>query len=194
MARPSWLRKFAQFIQPDLKTRELKETFARDSAICDDILECLPAYELSPVAIIGAGVAGMRAAMMLDHLGMPYEIFEASQRHGGRCYTYRFTHEEDSSLKHDYFDVGAMRFPQIPAMRSLFALFEELGITPEGGPGGKLVPFIDSTPVNILMYNSELRFRCKGRLFNSVQISRSTHAKWIPVAITFTTRIPIKAV
>ncbi|KAG6855278.1 hypothetical protein H0H87_005559, partial [Tephrocybe sp. NHM501043] len=34
-----------------------------------------------PVAIIGAGVAGLRIAMMLNHLDIPYDLFEASQRH-----------------------------------------------------------------------------------------------------------------
>jgi len=31
------------------------------------------------VAIIGAGVAGLRTAMLLQRFGIPYKIFEASQ-------------------------------------------------------------------------------------------------------------------
>jgi hypothetical protein len=58
-------------------------------------------------------------AMMLDYLGIPYEIFEASNRCGGRCFTYRFTSEEDSGLKYDYFDASAMRFPNNRAMECL---------------------------------------------------------------------------
>lgn len=115
--------------------------------------ECCRRPQDLPVAIIGGGAAGMRIAMMLDYLGISYEIFEASQRHGGRCYTYHFTREEESGLKHDYFDVGAMRFPQIPAMKSLFTLFEELNITAEGGAGGRLVPVITNAPGNIWMFN-----------------------------------------
>lgn len=158
MAKLSWHKKLAQFIKFDFTLRKLKESSWRNSSVCDNIPEYRPTSEILPVAIIGAGVAGMRAAMMLDHLGIPYEIFEASQRHGGRCYTYHFTRKEESGLKHDYFDVGAMRFPQIPAMKSLFTLFEELGITPEGGAEGRLVPFINNAPGNILMYNGERNF------------------------------------
>jgi hypothetical protein len=59
-----------------------------------------------PVAIIGAGAAGLRVAMMLDYLGLPYEIFEASNRRGGRCFTYRFTREEDSGLKYRCYEIS----------------------------------------------------------------------------------------
>jgi cation diffusion facilitator CzcD-associated flavoprotein CzcO len=49
-----------------------------------------PAYVNLPVCIIGAGVAGLYTAMMLDFLGIKYEILEASERHGGRLYTHHF--------------------------------------------------------------------------------------------------------
>jgi len=108
-----------------------------------------------PIAIIGAGAAGLRVAMMLDYLGIPYDLFEASKRHGGRCYTYHFTKEEESGLTHDYYDVGAMRFPDNGAMTSTFQLFKELDITPAGGKGGKLIRYIMSAPGNLLMFNGK---------------------------------------
>lgn len=111
--------------------------------------------ETLPIAIIGAGAAGMRVAMMLDYLGLPYEIFEASNRHGGRCFTHYFTREEDFGLKYDYFDVGAMRYPNNRAMKSVFDLFEELDITVEGGKGGKLIPFITSATGNVCLFNGK---------------------------------------
>ena len=52
--------------------------------------------------------------MILDKLNIPglsYEILEANNRFGGRVYTHKF-----SEAKHDYYDVGAMRFPKIPIM------------------------------------------------------------------------------
>ena len=52
--------------------------------------------------------------MILDELNIPglaYEIFEADDRFGGRVHTHRF-----SDVKHDYYDVGAMRFPKIEIM------------------------------------------------------------------------------
>ena len=50
--------------------------------------------EADPICIVGAGAAGLYAAMILDDLGVEYEILEASERVGGRVFTYRFNGEE----------------------------------------------------------------------------------------------------
>ena len=42
------------------------------------------------VGIIGAGAAGLYAAILLQSLGVDYEILEANTRIGGRIYTHRF--------------------------------------------------------------------------------------------------------
>jgi NAD(P)-binding Rossmann-like domain len=42
------------------------------------------------VCIIGAGVSGLYIAMMLDSLGIKYELMEGSGRTGGRLYTHNF--------------------------------------------------------------------------------------------------------
>lgn len=47
------------------------------------------------VGIVGAGAAGLYAAILLDSLGIDYDIYEASDRIGGRIYTYRFSESED---------------------------------------------------------------------------------------------------
>jgi hypothetical protein len=105
------------------------------------------------VGIIGAGVAGLFAAKVLDYLnyqlflrarkangdGEPnpspdeffkdyvdggnlpnmlffkYQILEAAgeERVGGRLFTYNFGEPE---APHDYYEVGAMRFPKNPVM------------------------------------------------------------------------------
>ncbi|KAI1406314.1 hypothetical protein F4819DRAFT_441224 [Hypoxylon fuscum] len=73
------------------------------------------------VCIVGAGIAGLFIAMILQDLQIPnltYEIFEAGSRIGGRVYTHQFTEE-----KHDYYDIGAMRYPDIPIMKRTFELF-----------------------------------------------------------------------
>lgn len=75
------------------------------------------------VGIIGAGVAGLYTAMILKSLDIPYEILEASNRIGGRIYTHRFSNDPG-----DYYDVGAMRFPDTPIMDRTFRLFRQLGI------------------------------------------------------------------
>ncbi|MCJ1378614.1 hypothetical protein MMC17_001713 [Xylographa soralifera] len=80
------------------------------------------------ICIIGAGVAGLFTAMTIDrlnekfNLGFKYEILEAAdqKRFGGRLYTHRF-----SDQLHDYYDVGAMRFPEISIMKRTFDLFEK---------------------------------------------------------------------
>ena len=149
-------------LNPTITTPDSNEWESDGPLTWNDLVELdgLPTFRRRastdlPIAIIGAGAAGLRVAMMLDYLEIPYEIFEASKRHGGRCYTHHFTTEEESGLKHDYFDVGAMRFPDNGAMMRTFELFRELDITPTGGKGGKLIPYLLSAPGNILMFNGK---------------------------------------
>lgn len=85
------------------------------------------------VGIVGAGAAGLFTGLILDFLnyklkGEPketkfnvtYDILEASNkdRLGGRLYTYNFVPNgtENPQGPHDYYDVGAMRFPDNPIM------------------------------------------------------------------------------
>ncbi|KAK4169897.1 L-amino-acid oxidase [Cladorrhinum sp. PSN259] len=78
------------------------------------------------VAIVGAGVSGLYIAMILEDLQIPdlqVEILEANDRIGGRVWTHHFSDKE-----HDYYDVGAMRFPTIKAMDRTFDLFKRVGI------------------------------------------------------------------
>lgn len=77
----------------------------------------------SRICIIGAGVTGLYIAMILDSLAIPgltYDILEGSGRTGGRLLTHYFTDK-----KHDYYDIGAMRFPKIKIMERTFDLFEK---------------------------------------------------------------------
>jgi len=78
------------------------------------------------VGIIGAGVAGLFTAMLFDYLNVKYPglnvdytIFEAEEKRlGGRLYTYKFPKKSDQPDigPHDYYDVGAMRFPDVKTM------------------------------------------------------------------------------
>jgi len=116
-----------------------------------------PPFEYPPpmpivinLGIVGAGIAGLFAAGVLDNLNkelirranipevgpknidefyrsydpwknprkllyFTYEILESADedRVGGRLFTYNFGGPRES---HDYYDVGAMRFPDIPIM------------------------------------------------------------------------------
>jgi hypothetical protein len=79
------------------------------------------------VAIIGAGVSGLFTAMILQWLNenavgddtksfnVDYDILESSASVGGRLFTYSF--EPDNKHTHVYYDVGAMRFPDIDTMK-----------------------------------------------------------------------------
>ncbi|KAF4945937.1 hypothetical protein FSARC_14313 [Fusarium sarcochroum] len=82
------------------------------------------------VAIVGAGATGLYLAMMFKYLKISnVDIYEASDRIGGRCYTYNFS--EDQDCPHNYYDIGAMRIPHIPAMKSTLNLLKNIGIKPE---------------------------------------------------------------
>ncbi|CAM1507592.1 Fc.00g072330.m01.CDS01 [Cosmosporella sp. VM-42] len=98
------------------------------------------------VGIVGAGVAGLFTALVFDWLNerpelqkeqlkIDYDIIEAAgeERLGGRLYTHQF-----SAKEHDYYDVGAMRFPNNAVMKRTFQLFDYIGIK-EGKEG--LIPY-----------------------------------------------------
>ncbi|KAL8925728.1 MAG: hypothetical protein Q9172_002119 [Xanthocarpia lactea] len=71
----------------------------------------LPLPSDTKICIVGAGISGLYAGLILDHLGVAYDLLEASPRPGGRILTHYF-----STRKHDYYDIGAMRFPNVPPM------------------------------------------------------------------------------
>ncbi|KAI1372453.1 hypothetical protein F4677DRAFT_432337 [Hypoxylon crocopeplum] len=91
-----------------------------------------PPHGKIKIGIVGAGVAGLFTAMLFDwlnsqvpDLGIDYDLIEAAgeDRLGGRLFTFNFSQEE-----HDYYDVGAMRFPDNPVMKRTFELFEYIGL------------------------------------------------------------------
>ncbi|KAH9835191.1 FAD/NAD-binding domain-containing protein [Rhodofomes roseus] len=88
--------------------------------------------------------------MMLQSLDIDYEVLEASDRVGGRLYTYNFSKKE-----HDYFDVGAMRFPDTPMMKRTFHLFKKL--TEEANLS--LIDYIFESPNSTLLYNGKIMKR-----------------------------------
>ncbi|KAF3930142.1 hypothetical protein ABW19_dt0208437 [Dactylella cylindrospora] len=102
------------------------------------------------VCIVGAGVAGLYIAMILDDLNIPnlsYDILEANTRVGGRAYTYHFSDEP-----HDYYDIGAMRYPKIPSMDRTFDLFRRTEVP--------LIPYYLTGPKTPSLFND--RFFVEG--------------------------------
>jgi NADPH-dependent 2,4-dienoyl-CoA reductase/sulfur reductase-like enzyme len=74
------------------------------------------------VCIIGAGTAGLATAIYIHDACVKagvapptIDIYEATERAGGRVYTYQFT-DTANPATHNYYDIGAMRIPDIVTM------------------------------------------------------------------------------
>lgn len=74
--------------------------------------------EIPPhIGIIGAGISGLFLALLIDEINQmmspkklfTYKILESSGRNGGRVLTKQF----DDKIWNDYYDIGAMRFPDV---------------------------------------------------------------------------------
>jgi monoamine oxidase len=110
-----------------------------------------PAQKIPPslnkrVGIVGAGMAGLYAALLLKNRGIDCRLFEAHpERLGGRVYTHRFNQEPNQ-----YFEAGAMRLPQTPEQQPVFDLIHYLNeqIPPESK--------IDLIPYNLYDPNGNL--------------------------------------
>ncbi|KAF2148559.1 FAD/NAD(P)-binding domain-containing protein [Myriangium duriaei CBS 260.36] len=93
------------------------------SSLPDTIQEATP--KGAPICIVGAGAAGLAVALCLQIAGYTnITIYESTDRHGGRCYTYKF--QNGGPCDHNYYDVGAMRIPQTSTMQSTFNLITYL--------------------------------------------------------------------
>jgi monoamine oxidase len=79
-----------------------------------------------PVVVVGAGLAGLRAAEVLRKAGTPVVVLEARSRPGGRVHTIRRPFAE-----HLYAEAGAIRIP--PQHETVIQLAKEHGLN--------LVPF-----------------------------------------------------
>ncbi|WP_248447014.1 flavin monoamine oxidase family protein [Sinorhizobium meliloti] len=80
-------------------------TGARVQAILSAIAAADAGKARKRVTILGGGLAGLVAAYELSQLGHRVELFEASDRFGGRAWTHRFANGE-------YHELGAMRVPE----------------------------------------------------------------------------------
>ncbi len=90
------------------------------------------------VGIVGGGMAGLYAAMLLDQFGIEYHIFEASgERLGGRVRTHYFNNDP-----HQYAELGAMRFPQSWLQSRLFGFWDYLNDTASSREGAREIPRI----------------------------------------------------
>lgn len=66
-----------------------------------------PANVTFKVGIIGAGAGGLYTALLLDSLGIDYDLLEGSNRVGGRIFTHRFNKTawlQSTPSDADYYD------------------------------------------------------------------------------------------
>ncbi|KAI8316030.1 hypothetical protein K4K61_011058 [Colletotrichum sp. SAR11_59] len=132
------------------------------------------------LGIVGAGAAGLFTGLVIDwinetiqkHVGfgklkIDYEILEAAgeDRFGGRLYTHRFS--KDGT--HDYYDVGAMRFPANDVMDRTFRLFKFLDIK-HGKLGERTSP--TDWPVLIPYYLRDDKDVCPSYFNNEKKVGR----------------------
>jgi len=107
------------------------------------------------IGVIGGGMGGLYASLILQDLGIEHEVVEATGRPGGRVWSYHF-----SKKPGDYYEVGAMLFPDIPIMTRTFKLLQLLGITRDTNPHpgqGHLIHFRHSGPNNPWLFNNILK-------------------------------------
>lgn len=83
--------------------------------------------------------------MILDDLGIPYQIIEAQDHVGGRLFTHTFT--DSTGAPYNYYDVGAMRFPKTNAMNRVLDLFNSKKVSLT------LQDYIFSCPQELKSYN-----------------------------------------
>jgi monoamine oxidase len=98
-------------MQPD-ERRQVTERGARRPA----------ARRRSPIAVIGAGIAGLVAAYELEQVGYRVVILEGSHRIGGRIYTHRFGTADGAPIA----ELGAMRIPADHTLTMRYV--EQLGL------------------------------------------------------------------
>ncbi|KAF8475407.1 amine oxidase [Gautieria morchelliformis] len=94
--------------------------------------------------------------MILQDLGIDYEILEANKIVGGRLFTHHFGEKPNDyyasrMLPSNSYDVGAMRFPDIPLMETTFKLFRRLNFDKK-----TQIPYYLSTPRDVTLFNGFL--------------------------------------
>lgn len=77
--------------------------------------------DIAPVVIVGAGLAGMHCAYRLHKAGVPFKVYEAADRVGGRTFTGRdlFADGQNCELGGELIDTNHL---------TMWALSEELGL------------------------------------------------------------------
>jgi monoamine oxidase len=107
------------------------------------------------VGIVGAGMAGLYAALLLKSRGIDCHLYEAHPtRLGGRVYTHRFNNEPNQ-----YFEAGAMRLPETPEQQPVFDLISFLNEQSAPESNIELIPYnLYDTNGNLVYVNGKRAF------------------------------------
>ena len=101
------------------------------------------------IGIVGAGMAGLYAALLLRSAGHRVHIFEGADRVGGRVHTHYFSGEENQ-----YYEAGAMRIPHSPFQSILFDLIKYVqSFRLPSDKQVKLIPYHITSPGNFVYIN-----------------------------------------
>ena len=94
------------------------------------------------VAIVGAGISGLYAGILLKKHNIPFHIFERCKDHiGGRIYTCREGFGDGENA--DYFEAGAMRIPCIKSHDLVFNLIKYLNENLSNTQSGDKIELVD---------------------------------------------------
>lgn len=117
--------------------------------------------DIASVGIIGGGFAGLYAGLILQSLGIDCEVFEASERVGGRIDTWYSTDYKanDKNKNGLYGEVGGMRVPQfsddmLPVQHLALSLNAVLKRNKMENEMVKWRKFYYNSPVQRLRYNN----------------------------------------
>ena len=92
------------------------------------------------IGIVGGGISGLYAALLLRREGHKVTLFEASDRLGGRIYTHHFAPLHDG--EEPYFEAGAMRIPRSYLHRRVYHMIRYLNTHGDRENKVELIPYI----------------------------------------------------
>ncbi|KAI0041012.1 hypothetical protein FA95DRAFT_1611342 [Auriscalpium vulgare] len=122
------------------------------------------------VGIVGGGMAGLYAGLLLQREGHHVRIFEGTSRVGGRVRTHHFSHEDNQ-----YFEAGAMRIPESDFHEITFNLIKYLqSYKTTDDRKIRLIPYIITAPGNRLYVNG-----VPGNGFRASAVTRPRDINWI---------------